>query len=311
MAKALAQALAVGAAGPDHRRVPHREAAGRPGAGGLQPERLGPHARLRLLGAAAAARAGVRAGDVARGGARLPHRGLPHGQHARPRSPATAICGSRCWRGPAASASSACCEPAARAALRADGGAARGRDPERPGLAVRAQVGRVPLPRLPRRRPHRAAVEERPAAGPLLPGGGRAPARAARPRLRARRRDRHPARRPPVLRRPPPAHPPGREPDRAPLAGAPGGAHRLRPAGGRDGQGAGRRCRSGSAGGAWRRFAAKALAGRDDIRLSPATRGRGARRAPGSTWRAARSTASWPSGSTCRTRPASAPACRR
>ena len=110
--------------------------------------------------------------------------------------------------------------------------------PERPGLAVRAQVGRLPLPRLPRRRPDRAAVEERPAAGPLLPGGGRAPARAARPLLRPRRRDRHPAGRPPVLRRSPPADPPGREPDRAALAGAPRGAHRLRPAGGRGGQGA-------------------------------------------------------------------------
>ncbi len=52
VAKALAQALGGRAAGPDHRRVPDREAAGRPGAGGLQPERVGAHARLRLLGAA-------------------------------------------------------------------------------------------------------------------------------------------------------------------------------------------------------------------------------------------------------------------
>ena len=45
---------------PDHRRVPHREAAARARAGGLQPERLGPHAGVGLLGAAEAAGDGLR-----------------------------------------------------------------------------------------------------------------------------------------------------------------------------------------------------------------------------------------------------------
>ena len=57
-------------------------------------------------------------------------------------------------------------------------------------------------------------------------------------------------------------------------------------------------------------FAAKQLAGRDDLRLSPATE-EPVRPARGSTSPAPLSTASWPSGSTCRTRRASGPACRR
>ncbi len=96
-------------------------------------------------------------------------------------------------------------------------------------------MGRLPLSRFPRRGSDRAAVQERPAARPLLPGGGRAPALAARPLLRAGRRDRGPGRRAPLVRRSPAARPSGREPHRAPLPGAAGGAHRLRPAGGRGG----------------------------------------------------------------------------
>ena len=156
--------------------------------------------------------------------------------------------------------------------------------PRRSRLAVRAQVGRLPLPRLPRRRPDRAPVEDRPAAGPLLPGGGRAPARAARPPLRARRRDRHPAGRPPVLRRSPPAHPPGREPDRAALAGAPRGAHRLRPAGGRAGQALVDRplLRAPAAPGSLRGARRSPVATTSG---SPPPRRTRPRRAPGSTWR--------------------------
>ncbi len=56
--------------------------------------------------------------------------------------------------------------------------------------AVRAEVGRLPLHRLPRRRRHRARQPQRAAAHPLLPGARRAAARrAARPGGR-RRRDR-------------------------------------------------------------------------------------------------------------------------
>ncbi len=89
--------------------------------------------------------------------------------------------------------------------------------------------------------------------------------------LRARRRDRHPGGRPPLLRRSPPAHPPGREPDRAALAGAPGDAHRLRPAGGRRGARRWSSGRSASAGAGSRPSRPRPCAGRDDIRLSPAT----------------------------------------
>src|SRR5581483_12237569 len=97
-----------------------------------------------------------------------------------------------CSPAPVASGWSAWDEPAASPALRPDGGARGGRDPRRAGLAVRAQVGRLPLPRLPGRRLRRIAVEERPAPGPLLPGGGRARALARAARLRAGRRDRDP-----------------------------------------------------------------------------------------------------------------------
>jgi bifunctional non-homologous end joining protein LigD len=61
------------------------------------------------------------------------------------------ISGSRSCRRAAASGWSACCDPAAPAQLCADGSQAGPRPPHRRGVAVRAQVGRLPLPRLPRR----------------------------------------------------------------------------------------------------------------------------------------------------------------
>ena len=225
------------APGADHRRVPHREAARGPRAGGLQPERLGPHPGLRLLGAAAAARA--------------PSPRRSRGRRSRPASRSRTSAWTTCR-----AASPARGDLFGAAARRADRAASASERPllvslplappyapmearlvdEIPDgrrLAVRAQVGRLPLPRLPRRRPGRAPVEGRPAAGPLLPGGGRGlralPARSLRPR----RGDRDPGGRPPVLRRAAPAHPPRGEPDRAAAAETPAVVHRLRPAGGR------------------------------------------------------------------------------
>ena len=51
-AKALAQELALAASRADDDRVPRGEASGRPRARGLQPERVGTHARVGLFGAA-------------------------------------------------------------------------------------------------------------------------------------------------------------------------------------------------------------------------------------------------------------------
>ena len=62
---------------------------------------------------------------------------------------------------------------------RPDAGQAGRRDPRRRGVAVRAEVGRVPLHRVPRRRRHRAGQPQRAAVHPLLP-------RAARPAARRR-----------------------------------------------------------------------------------------------------------------------------
>ena len=53
-AKALAQELAVAAPGADHRRVPRRQAAARAACSSTTTRTLGPHARVGLLGAAAA-----------------------------------------------------------------------------------------------------------------------------------------------------------------------------------------------------------------------------------------------------------------
>ena len=101
----------------------------------------------------------------------------------------------------------------------------------RAGVAVRAQVGRLPLPRVPRRRRGRAAVQSGPAARPLLPGGGERAARAARLRVRARRRDRGAGGRAALVRRPAAAHPSRGEPRRRGWRGSSRRSHRLRPAG--------------------------------------------------------------------------------
>ena len=63
-AKALAHELAVAQSGADHGRVPRREAAEGTRARRLQPEPLGQHAGVDLLGAAAAGGDGVDAGDL-------------------------------------------------------------------------------------------------------------------------------------------------------------------------------------------------------------------------------------------------------
>ena len=78
-AKALAQELAVAQSGADHRRIPRREAAEGARARRLQPEPVGQHARVDLLGAAAARGDGLDAGHVEGSRARHPNRGL-HGE---------------------------------------------------------------------------------------------------------------------------------------------------------------------------------------------------------------------------------------
>lgn len=79
------------AAGARHGRVPHRQAAGRPGAGRLQPERLGSHPGLALFAAAAAGRDGLGADHVERAGSGRAHvrfRPAQHsGAHRRGRRP--------------------------------------------------------------------------------------------------------------------------------------------------------------------------------------------------------------------------------
>ena len=99
--------------------------------------------------------------------------------------------------------------PAVRAADRADAGQGLRRLPDGRRLAVRAQVGRLPGPRLPRRRRglHRSPRPE--AARPLLPGARRSAARGAARALRAGRRGRHRPRRGARLRGAAAAHPPG------------------------------------------------------------------------------------------------------
>ena len=76
---------------------------------------------------------------------------------------------------------------------------------------LRAQVGRLPLHRLPRRRRRRARQPQREAVDALFPRTGRVPPPGAAGPLRARRRDRHRRPRRPRVRRAVPAHPSGRE----------------------------------------------------------------------------------------------------
>ena len=83
--------------------------------------------------------------------------------------------------------------PARAAAGEADAGQGRDQAAHRRRPLLRAQVGRLPLHRLPRRRRGGAGQPQRAPADPLLPRGGRGgqgqPARA----VRRRRRDRRPA----------------------------------------------------------------------------------------------------------------------
>ena len=105
--------------------------------------------------------------------------------------------------------------------LVADAGQGGDRDPERRRMALRAEVGRLPLHRLPRRRHDRAGQPQRAAVHPLLPRAARAAAGVAAPALRRRRRDRRAGHRRSRarLRRAAAAHPPGRVP--RPPAGRP------------------------------------------------------------------------------------------
>ena len=76
----------------------------------LQPERLGPHARVDLLGAAHAARDGLDAGHLGGGRARRRDRGLPHRQRAGARRASSATSGSRCSPPAGVSTWSGCCD---------------------------------------------------------------------------------------------------------------------------------------------------------------------------------------------------------
>src|SRR6185437_3871291 len=59
-------------------------------------------------------------------------------------------------------------EPSFATSVSPDGSPVRGRDPARPLVAIRAEMGRLPLPCLPRWRARRAAIEIRSAAHALL-----------------------------------------------------------------------------------------------------------------------------------------------
>ena len=100
-------------------------------------------------------------------------RGLHASERARARAEARRPLEAALEASAAGSSWRASCDAADRIALSADRGAARRRDPGRAGLAVRAEVGRLPLPRVPRRRRGRAAVEGGQAARALLPRGRR------------------------------------------------------------------------------------------------------------------------------------------
>ena len=152
----------------DHRRVPHRQAAA-PAACWWTTTRTPGAARWpRSIRSRPHPRATVSTPvtwEEVEGGVEIEDFRLDNVPRARPRASATS--GSRC--SPSARSAdvgssrwSVLMALAALAALPADGGGARRRR-SRPGdeLAVRAQVGRLPLPRLPRRRRGRAAVEGR------------------------------------------------------------------------------------------------------------------------------------------------------
>ncbi len=82
-AKAFAQALAPRHPDATHRRIPGRQTPARPSLDRLQPERMGPNARVRLLGATHAARDRLGAGHVGGTRGRRRDRRLSRRQHAR------------------------------------------------------------------------------------------------------------------------------------------------------------------------------------------------------------------------------------
>ena len=125
--------------------------------------------------------------------------------------------------------------PAPAPAVPPDARQADPHDPRRRRLALRAEVGRVPLHRVPRRRRHRAGQPQRAAVHPLLPRADRAAQGVAARALRRRRRDRRrrPRRQRARLRRPAAAHPPRRVAGPPPRRGDAGVVRRLRPAGAR------------------------------------------------------------------------------
>ena len=134
-------------------------------------------------------------------------RALEHRHARRPSrcstAPAPACSGRRSTR------SAASFDAPGPAARRADAGQALGRDPGRRRLAVRAEVGRLPHPRVPRRRRGLPAEPRLEAAGPLLPRARSAAARGAAGARRPRRRDRDRGAGRARLRVAAAAHPPG------------------------------------------------------------------------------------------------------
>ncbi len=148
-----------------------------PRAGRLQSERLGPHAGVYLFGARERGRDGLHAGRVVRDRGRLRARRLHHVQRRRAHR-ASAICGSRCSRAAAASnlrfealLLRPPIEPMETRHARAH--------PRGTGVDVRAEVGRLSLHRVSRRRRRRAAVEIRRVADALLPRDRRRTAASA------------------------------------------------------------------------------------------------------------------------------------
>ena len=151
-----------------------------------------------------------------------------------------------------------------------DGGPVGRRGAGRARVAIRAEVGRLPLPGVSRRRRDHAAIEIRQAADALFSRRGRGGAGAQGQALRARWRDRRAGRQGVLVRRAAAAHPSGGEPGQEARGGDAGAADRVRSAGRR------RRtcwstscCRSGGSG--WRRSRGSILQEQDacGCRLRP------------------------------------------
>ena len=111
--------------------------------------------------------------------------------------------------------------------LPTDGGGARSRAAGGEGVAVRAEVGRVPRSARKRQRRPSALVAKRAAAAPLFPRA-RVAREAPAAEVRARRRDRDRAQGRARLRRHADAPAPGREPRAQAVSRDPGALHRFR-----------------------------------------------------------------------------------